>query len=242
MYTLNYIQVCEHFHSCGRGGGQNQRVRHTGRAARPMGETCKGLIVHIKAIALPSLLPEEDPFPVCHDAPDYLAKNLNCPICVTIYDSPIELSCGYTLCACCCCKWLQFAGSPMCPGCYGPDFQNSHILCTSAINPPSSLLTSLLDGVLVTCRRSCGKLVTLGQYIHHLEANCRSHYSQATSSPSKMTVGEVMAKSRQSPATPVEVRLTEHLVRRMMDQSGDSQGVVKVPTRGQVTIYSVSSM
>lgn len=56
-----------------------------------------------------------------------------------------------------------------------------------------------------------------------------------------MTVGEVMAKSAQSPATPVEVRLTEHLVRRMMDQSSDGQGVVKVPTRGQVKTYSVPS-
>lgn len=195
------------------------------------------MIGHIRAIAIPSLLPEEDLFPECHGTPDYLVKNLNCPICDSVYNSPIQISCGYTVCATCCCKWLQFVETPVCPGCYGRDFINSHILCTSDINPPSSLLTNLLDGVLVTCRRNCGKLVTLGQYIHHLEANCRSHYSQSINSPSKMTVSEVMAKSAQSPATPVEVRLTEHLVRRMMDQSSDGNGVVKVPTHGQVTFY-----
>ena len=69
-----YTQVCEHFRTLSRGGGQNQKLRHTGRAARPTGETAKGMIAHIKGMAVPSLLPEEDPFPVCQDS---LAINLH---------------------------------------------------------------------------------------------------------------------------------------------------------------------
>lgn len=54
-----------------------------------------------------------------------------------------------------------------------------------------------------------------------------------------MTIQDVLAKPTTSPATPVEVRVAEHLVRRIMDQATSSstngQGVVKVRTRGQVS-------
>ena len=53
-----------------------------------------------------------------------------------------------------------------------------------------------------------------------------------------MAISDVLARPTTAPATPTELRAAEHLVRRMMDQgtsSEESQGIVKVRTRGQVT-------
>ena len=52
-----------------------------------------------------------------------------------------------------------------------------------------------------------------------------------------MTLRDVLAKPVTVPATPAEVRVAGHLVRWILD-SGPNEQVVRVPTRGQVSMMS----
>ena len=154
-----------------------------------------------------------------------VAENLCCPICSAILNRPLQLPCGAVVCLTCCCKWIQYSPTMSCPCCY------SHTLQSSTTLQPPSLLTSLLEIVLVNCTKRCGKLVKIRQCREHLKANCKSHYDQLADSPSKMTIEDILAKPTTSPATPAEERASEHLIRRAVT----STGVIKVRTRGQVS-------
>ena len=50
-----------------------------------------------------------------------------------------------------------------------------------------------------------------------------------------MTLSDVLAKLITTPATPAEVRVAGHLVRRMLDCETGEQ-IVRVPTRSQVSL------
>ena len=157
-------------------------------------------------------------------------EKLQCPICTSFLNRPLEISCGAVICLNCCCKWIQSAPSLHCPCCYG------HPLNSSTINTPSPLLASLVDDLLINCKRKCNHIVRAVQYRAHLGVNCKEHYYQTINSPaSEMTIKDVLAKPISSPATPAEIRATGQLVRRIMQQNvaTGNQTVVKVPTRGQ---------
>lgn len=201
-------------------------MRHTGR---PSGETGKELLAHLKTLSQSSLLPEEDPNPQWDPSQASLGANLCCPICMAILDRPVQLLCGAVVCFNCCSTWIQFCPTLCCPCCY------SHSLSSLTVKQPSSLLTSLLQDLLVLCKGGCGKLVKLVQYKQHLKGKCKSHYDRSIHSPSRMTIQDVLSRPTSSPATPAEVKVAEHLVRKLMDPSTSStQGVLKVKTSGQV--------
>ena len=50
---------------------------------------------------------------------------------------------------------------------------------------------------------------------------------------SRVTLRDVLSKPLSTPATPIERRVTEHLVQWLLDESPEE--VIKVPTRGQVS-------
>lgn len=98
------------------------------------------------------------------------------------------------------------------------------------------MVVTLLKGLLMYCVRGCGKIVQAGQYGEHLKGACKSHYNQLVDSPSKATISDVLSRPSTSPATPAELKVAGHLVRKIMDQdSGNSRGVLKIPQRGQVS-------
>lgn len=172
-----------------------------------------------------SLLPPEDLAPECYG--EDLTGKLNCIICMRMLNRPLQLSCGSIVCLQCCQDWV-LSPSVTCPCCYS-DLNTSHI------TPPPSLIVSLLEGLLVCCVRKCGKVVRIDKYNRHLQGKCRSHYQQLLDSPSRMTIREVLARPTTAPSTPSELCLTEHLVRKMLDQgSGSTDGILQVKTRGQV--------
>lgn len=183
------------------------------------------MLEYARSSAPHSHLPKEDPAPTYHTTMTPLAENLYCPICTNILDRPLQLACGAVVCLDCCCKWIQFSPQLSCPCCYNDP------LNSSTIQAPSFLLESLLGSLLVNCTKGCGKHVKVVQYQRHLDGHCKSHY--VADSPSKMTLQEVLLKPTTSLVTPVEKRATEHLMRRLIDQSPDN-GVMKVKTRGQV--------
>ena len=141
------------------------------------------------------------------DTSDFLAERLHCPICTFILNRPVEISCGAVVCLDCCCKWIQFTPSLSCPCCY------SHSLNSSTIHPASPLIVSIVEGLLTNCRRK--------QYLGESTLN--------------MTIQDVLSKPTTSPATPAELKVTGHLVRKIITSDTKHQGVVKVPTGGQVS-------
>ena len=83
-------------------------------------------------------------------------------------------------------------------------------------------------------------MVKLQDYDQHLSSQCKAH-NVNFNSPSKVTLKDVLCKPATSPATAVELKAAQHLVRRLINQgegSSNAPGVVRVPTSGQVnTIY-----
>ena len=155
-------------------------------------------------MALPSFFPQEDPAPQISNSD--ITASLCCPICTNLLDRPVELACSSIVCLNCCRKWIQHHLCPslVCPCCYST-FDSSHI------RPPPALLVTL-EGLLVDCFK---KIVRIKNYKKHLQEQCRSHYTyQMIDLPSKMTISEVLSRPTNLPATPVEKKVAEHLVKK----------------------------
>ena len=221
MNTVKHTQVCQHFDRLTKGGGQNQKGKR-GRG-RPSGETPLSILEHIHHIAPESFLPDEDKVPLYESE----SSQLSCPICCTVLDQPVELACGSIICASCCRQWIQHSqtSTVSCPSCY------DHQLSSASIRPSPSLVLTLLADLVLHCTR-CGKLVTTNQYTRHLNSNCESFSRPVVNSPSKVTLKDVLTRPVSTPATPMERKVTEHLVRRLLDEGTGE--VIRVPTRGQV--------
>ena len=183
---------------------------------------------HIQSIAQ-STLPSEDPYPIYKFSP--LTEKLTCPICLGLLNRPIQLLCKRVVCATCCCQAIELSYSLKCPCCY------DHHLSSVNVSLPSTFLLSVLNEVVVTCVRKCGKEVKVQHYEQHLTGKCRSHYNDLNS-PSKVTLQDVLNKPSTSPATSAEMKATHHLVRRVLNQSQECSStvsnIITVPTGGQV--------
>ena len=66
------------------------------------------------------------------------------------------------------------------------------------------------------------------QLLHHHMNSCQA----VGLSPSHTTIGEILSKSTHTPTTPVEKRVAENLIKRMLSE--EDSNIIKVPTRGQV--------
>ena len=212
-----------------KGGGQNRK--ETKKRGRPA-DLQTTIIDHLETTAPLSLFP-------AMDRPEHqlteVSCDLSCPICCIVLDRPLQLACGNVVCFDCCYKYISSATSrPItCLCCY------HHHLEPATISAPPSMVLNLLSGLLVTCGRGCGRLVRANLYIKHCESKCVGFYHQEVNSPSKMTLRDVLSKPTNLPPTPVEKKVTQHLVRRLLDES--PQQVIRVPTRGQVSAHSVHS-
>ena len=63
----------------------------------------------------------------------------------------------------------------------------------------------------------CQDMFRVADYTKHLQGQCTSHYQERVDSPSKTTIGEVLSRPTTSPATPAEMKVAGHLVRKMLD-------------------------
>ena len=63
----------------------------------------------------------------------------------------------------------------------------------------------------------------LDNYGKHVAGNCQGHYHHQVNSPSKMTLRDVLAKPVTVPATPAEIKVAGHLMRRMLDSDPNEQ-------------------
>ena len=179
---------------------------------------------HIDDTAPESFLPAEESTPQYESKP--LITQLSCSICCMVLNQPVELACGSIICASCCCQWIKYSDPQNipCPSCYDDE------LNSFTITPPPPLLLTLLSDLQLHCTK-CGKLVKASEYIRHRDNNCELFSQPVMNSPSKVTLKDVLSKPLSTPATPMERRVTEHLVRRLLDESPEE--VIKVQTHGQ---------
>ena len=91
---------------------------------------------------------------------------------------------------------------------------------------------------MLSCNR-CGKLVKTDEYTRHLSSNGETFSRPVLNSPSKVTLKDVLTRPVSTPATLMERKVTEHLVRRLLDESTGE--VIKVSTPDQVgcTLLSI---
>ncbi len=87
---------------------------------------------------------------------------------------------------------------------------------------------SLLNDSIALCQR-CDRKVKMGSYRLHLESRCKDH-TVNPNLPSKVTLKDILGKPATSPATPVELKAAQHLVRRLICQDSNTAEVIKVPT------------
>lgn len=163
--------------------------------------------------------------------PSELTK-LSCMLCKQVFDKPVDLECGVTLCADCLIHWVECDGSLGCPNCE-LDIDEAHLRATS------TCVHDLLKGLLITCPLGCKMIVRAGDFNDHMKSKCKDHrhYQSSASSPSRVTAKEMMARTVDIPMTPSEKSLAGSFIKRMMAES--PEGILRVPTRGQVR-YNMS--
>ncbi len=159
------------------------------------------------------------------------ATCLLCHLCSEVVSQPVELECESLVCASCCCRWIQVSGGASCPCCY------HHRLDDETITLPSAVVLDLPGTLRLSCTK-CSRTTTARQYRKHREGDCQGHYE--VTSPFLVTAENILQRPVTAPTQPVERRVAEHLVRRLMSESGDS--VIRIPTKGQVRNTMVGSI
>ena len=144
---------------------------------------------------------------------------------LSMLKQPIELQCSNLVCVACCCSWIEHRGELECPCCY------DHQLGKDTVRQPSPVITDLMGQLKIQCN-SCKNITTVQQYDHHRKSRCRLYFD----SP-QLSVHDILEKSPTTPTIPVEKRVAESLIRRLMAESRD-ESVIRVPTRGQVIIIT----
>ena len=95
-------------------GGRPKRKAGSGR---PSIKDINTVISHLECIAPYPLVPYTSIMPTALDK--QLSVNAECPLCLMLLNSPVELiNCGAVVCFQCCCLWLETSGTLSCPCCY----------------------------------------------------------------------------------------------------------------------------
>jgi len=220
-----HTQVCQHFQTVAGGGGQNRRVYKN--QGRPSGCTPTRVLEHISSVSPTPLFPRDTIPTYVLSACGLDASDLRCPICMEVYQCPVELQCRTLVCATCCSRWVQVTAGVSCPCCF------THQLDDANIKPPPSAFTDLLGSLWVECTsEGCAKLVKARNLTKHLESGCRQHIETATDSPSRVSLRDVLSQPMTTPTTPAEKRVFRSLFRR--EEATNPCSTVTVETAGQV--------
>ena len=115
---------------------------------------------------------------------------------------------------------MEVTGSTGCPICY------HHELTEEEFSIPPTLVLEVLAELKVRCN-ICSKQTTAGRFNAHLSSNC-SRYTTITS-PS---LDDILSTPGTAPTLPVERRVAEKLVRRLLAESEDN--TITISTGGQV--------
>ena len=210
--------MCEHLEAVTRGGRHKRARKNHG---------CPGGCS--PAAAIQQLVRNQPRFIDSQDEVEYTSSeqmaNLLCPLCCGVLDQPVELACDRLVCASCCCRWIEVSGEVGCPCCY------DHHLDHLTVRRPTAVIYDLLGSMKLSCS-NCHRTATAQQYKLHQESHCHGHYE--VSSLSRVSARDILQRPTTAPTLPVERRVAEHLMRRLLSESGDTS-VLQIPTRGQVS-------
>lgn len=98
-------------------------------------------------------------------------KDIECPLCCNVLCEPVQLDCGEIVCSGCCHQWVEAASQPSCPCCY-----RGHPFTPASIRQAPSIITTVLDSVIITCNK-CNHNLQAGEHLRHLDMQwmCREY-------------------------------------------------------------------
>ena len=224
--------VCQQFELIKK-GGRPKKVQHT--AGCPRNDSPRYCIQKIRAIAPPAIVPTlNSNLTICEEHKHINQKELQCPICYDLLQSPVELvNCGTVVCAECCCKWLRENTNINCPCCY-----SNHLLDFHTVRSASPLLLGLLASLCVICVK-CGSHMRMDTYSKHVDTGCQTCSTSASQDSPDMSVDNILSRSLSTPLTPVEVRLQTRLAKQSLAASPEDN-ILKIKTGGQVILMHIN--
>ena len=220
-------KVCQHFSTLQKGGRPRKVGYATGRPSHNGPRYCAQ---NIQAIAPPAFVyTHHAPPQICERDQAVDVRQLECPICGNLLQSPVELvTCGNIVCANCCCSWLRHSKGTSCPCCY-----SCHLEDFTTVRQASALTVSLLASVCVICG-ACGSHMRQDTYSKHIDSGCKSNgASSPSSSPVDTSVENMLNRDITTPLTPIELKLQSRLAKRSLATSPDDN-ILKIKTGGQV--------
>ncbi len=192
---------------------QAGRPKRQMRTGRPPTISFQGAIKHINTIA---------PVPIStyNNLVTGIRADFQCPICLSVFHQPIELTVCQTYV--CCCESLS------CPCCYSDHIADYHNTTRSA--PP--IILTALGNIRVSCKL-CKRVGFMKDHDRHINSKCTTYFTWPDS------CNEILNKPQESPLTPLEAKLQSSLLRRSLSSSVSLATTVQVKTGGQVcTILS----
>ena len=212
--------TCEHVKSLQLGG----RPKRKAGSGRPSIKDINTVISHLECIAPYPLVPYTSIMPTALDK--QLSVNAECPLCLMLLNSPVELiNCGAVVCFQCCCLWLETSGTLSCPCCY------EQPLSVSMVRPASNFVQDALRKIRVICM-NCARPLELGHYEHHLNSGC-------SYLPIESAIEGILLQPESAPLSSIESALQANLVRRSLSMSPDKD-VMVVKSVGKVCKFCVS--
>ena len=239
-HSDDYCETCITHNSKAKGGRpkktkQPGRPPSSGVSTEHLGTSALIHEVRVKMLQLPSFRPTNDamrPSDFLPLPPPMHIRQFTCIICSNIIDQPIELRCSHMFCGECLIEQIQSGNSK----CQQPNCDN--VITQADIKPPSELVMLSLGSLQYTCTRgSCNATVPLQNVSTHSRL-CTGlpPQSQGPSTPSSISLRQVLnAPVDKTPST-IERRVLGHLTKRIMQSSSDhgSDTTITVATGGQV--------
>ena len=211
--------TCEHVKSLQLGG----RPKRKAGPGRPSMKDVNTLISHLECIAPYPLVPYTSTMPTALDK--QLSVNAECPLCLMLLNSPIELiNCGAVVCFQCVCSWLKTSVTLSCPCCY------EQPLSVSMVRPASNCVQDVVRKISVICP-ICARTLELGHYEHHWNSSC-------SYLPIESVIEGILLQPESAPLSSIESALQANLVRRSLSMSPDKD-VMVVKSSGKVCKFYV---
>lgn len=217
----NSCTVCQHFARIQRGGRPSKTNRTPGRPPTISSRYC---IQHIHQVAPPPFTSPDVSVRVCELHLSVPASEFNCPICLKVLRSPVQLvTCGNVVCAGCLCCQIQDA--LVCPCC-----NHDHLQDFASIRPAPPLVVKVIGSLCTVCEK-CHNHIQLKDYRDH---NC------CTTSPQQVlphsSIEEVLHQPLTAPLSAIEQKLQTKLAKRSIaGQSSSDEGILQMKTGGKVS-------
>ena len=192
MITPPHLQVCEHLESVAKPAGKRRRV--TRNVGRPSKDSPAYIINKLKELAPPPVIssPRNTYTYIDH------SPHLQCHLCLSVLDQPVDLGCDILVCASCCIQRLKVSDDATCPVC------SNHNLSECNVRASSAVIINVLSTLKVSCTQ-CNRQTTASVLDSHMQSNCSGHFDRTPS------VAEILSLPVSAPTLPVEKKISRKI-------------------------------